>query len=548
MQLPAFPSYHSMPMPELRPFQREDIDKIKKARLRALIASAPGTGKTAIALTAVYEKHKHTFPALVLCPASVTENWAIEIALWAPGVKIVIIDDIDSKIPRLRNPNVIYIMSWTLLDVRLGEISRLPLKTVIGDEVHYVKNPETQRTRAFVQLTKDIPFLLLLSGTPVVNTKAELDVIKSFLGKNPLMIRRLLEDVAPEIPEKKRSYLNIQLRDKHQRIYNRANEDFEDWLRSEKEKLLGKGMADFEVERTLAAEALTKVGYLRRLVGEYKVPAAVDWIARAVRIGEPVVVFVEHQQTLKRIRRSLKKLRIRHVVIQGGTTPQGRQRAIDAFQTGKVPVFLGSKAAKEGITLHRARHLLFVERFFTSADEEQAEDRIRRIGQTRKTTIWFLHAVGTIDERLDDIVKTKRKVVRTAVGSIDIAETEQTNVEALIRRWNKAVEVHGSVSDLGRGKPLPALPKARHTHALVFYGKRWNEESATAWCKMNGYNPKRVVPSNNRIKFVQNALHLFVDNRFALFTVCKDVKLIIGTRMSRNNERRARRHLSSIYA
>ena len=80
----------------------------------------------------------------------------------------------------------------------------------------------------------------------------------------------------PEIPPKKRSYLNIQLRDKHQAIYDKANDEFEDWLRKEKEKLLGKGLADFEVERVLAAEALVKVGYLRRLVGEYKVPAAVD--------------------------------------------------------------------------------------------------------------------------------------------------------------------------------------------------------------------------------------------------------------------------------
>jgi hypothetical protein len=109
------------------------------------------------------------------------------------------------------------------------------------------------------------------------------------------------------------------------------------------------------------------------------------------------------------------------------------------------------------------------------------------------------------------------------------------------------VETPGSVSDLGRGKPLSALPKARHTHALVFYGKRWDKESATAWCKMNGYNPKRVIPSNDRIKFVQNAPHLFVNSQFALFTVCKDVKLIVGRRMSRNNERRAKRHLSSIY-
>jgi SNF2 family DNA or RNA helicase len=535
-------------MPELRDFQREDVTRIKKAGLRALIASAPGTGKTAVALRCLYERHKSTFPALVLCPASVTENWAIEIAKWAPGIRIVLVDDMESRVPRFRDPYVIYVMSWSLLDARLRELQRIPFKSVIGDEVHYVKNPETLRSKAFDQLVHKVPHLLLLSGTPVVNTRSELGVIKSILGEDdPLMIRRLLEDVAPEIPPKKRSYLNIQLRDKHQAIYDKANDEFEDWLRKEKEKLLGKGLADFEVERVLAAEALVKVGYLRRLVGEYKVPAAVDWIARAVRVGEPVVVFVEHQQTLRRLRHSLKKLRLRHVVVQGSTTSKARQKAIDTFQTGKVPIFIGTKAAKEGITLHRARHLLFIERFFTSADEEQAEDRIRRIGQTNRTTIWYLHAIDTIDDRLDTIVRTKRKVVRSAIGSADVEETEEKNVEAMIRTWNKAVKVRGKVRDLGRGRAMPPLPKPRHTHAVVFYGDRWDERSAKAWCKMNGYAPRKLSRMKGRFKYVQQPLGLFVPNRFETFSVCRDIKIIIGQRLSRTNERKVRRQLSAIY-
>lgn len=535
-----------MPL-KLRPFQRKDVEDIKKAGLRALVASAPGTGKTAIALRCVYEKHKTAFPVLVLCPATVTENWALEVEKWAPGVRIVIIDDMESKVPRFRSPHTIYIMSWALLGTRLPELRRVGFKSVIGDEIHYVKNPEAQRSTAFRYLTEGVPHLILLSGTPIVNTRSELSVIKSLLGDDPLMIRHLLEDVAPEIPEKRRSYLHIQLRDKHQSIYDKANNEFEEWLLKEKEKLLGKGLAEFEVERSLAAEALVKVGYLRRLVGEYKVPAAVDWISRAVRVGEAVVVFVEHQQTLKRIRRNLKKLRLRHVVIQGSTTSRARQKAIEMFQEGKVPIFIGTKAAKEGITLHRARHLLFVERFFTSADEEQAEDRIRRIGQTQKTTIWLLNAIGTIDDRLDTIVKHKRQVIKKAIGSADVEENEQINVETLIRTWNKAVDVKGTVSDLGRGKPLPPLPKPRHTHALVFYGDRWDESSARAWCKMNGYAPRKLSRLKGRLKFIQSSIDLFQPNRFEFFSVCKDVKIIVGLRLSRGNERRVRRNLSSMY-
>jgi SNF2 family DNA or RNA helicase len=532
---------------ELRPYQREDVKLIKKAGLRVLIASAPGTGKTAIALRCIYEKHTSALPAMVLCPASVTENWALEAGKWAPGIRVVIIDDLESRIPRFRKPHTLYIMSWSLLAERLPELRRLRLRTVIGDEIHYVKNPETQRSKAFSDLTASLPHLLLLSGTPVVNTRGELDVIKRILGEDPLMIRHLLEDVAPDVPPKKRSYLNIRLRDKHQVNYDKANEEFEQWLLKEKEKLMGKGLAAFEVERVLAAEALVKVGYLRRLVGEYKVPAAVDWISRAVRIGEPVVVFFEHQATMKRLRHALKKLRLRHVVVQGSTSPKARQKAIEAFQKGKVPIFIGTKAAKEGITLHRARHLLFIERFFTSADEEQAEDRIRRIGQKYKTTIWLLHAVGTIDDRLDDIIRTKRRVVHRAIGSADIQDTDEKSVEAIIHTWNNAVSTHGDISDLGRGRPLAALPKPRHTHAILFSGDRWDTARAKVWCRMNGYAPRKLKKFKGRFKYIQQPIDLFLPNRFETFNVCSDVKIITGQRLSRGNERQVRRHLSTIY-
>ena len=532
---------------QLRPFQREDVTKIKKAGIRALIASSMGSGKTAVSIRSLYEKHKSTFPALVVCPASVTENWAKEIQMWAPGIRIVLIDDMESRIPRFRDPHVFYVMSWALLDTRLPRLRKLRLRSVIGDEIHYVKNAETLRSKAFAGLTYNIPHLLLLSGTPVVNSKSELGVIKSLLGDDPLTIRRLLEDVAPDIPPKKRSYLNIQLRGKHQKIYDKANDEFEEWLRKEKEKLLGRGMAEYEVEKTLAAEALAKVGYLRRLVGEYKVPAAVDWISRAVRIGEPVVVFAEHKQTLKRLRKALKKLRLRHVVVQGSTTPKARDKAVTAFQKGKVPIFIGTKAAVVGITLHRARHLLFVERYYTSADEEQAEDRIRRIGQTRKTTMWYLHAVGTIDDRLDEIVRRKRKIVDKSIGLTEIEETEEASVEQLIHLWNRAVRKRGKVSDLGRGAPLPALPKPRTTHAVVFYGSRWDEKRAKRWCRMNGYAPRKLTRLKGRLKYEQLPATLFVPNQFEPFIVCKDVKIIVGRRLSRKNERIAKRSLSSVY-
>jgi SWI/SNF-related matrix-associated actin-dependent regulator 1 of chromatin subfamily A len=529
-------------VPQLRAFQREDVDFIRENKLRVLVASAPGTGKTATAIRAVVEEHTWSFPCLVVCPASVIHHWVREIKRWAVGIPVVSILDSSAKIPKRRG---FYVISWALLDMRLDELRALNFRVIVADEAHWSKNPDSIRSLALATLAKPARGVLLLSGTPIVNTRDEMLVLHELLGvENPPMIRRLLEDVAPDIPPKSRNSLYIELREAGADEYRRADQRFEDWLRKEKEKLLGEGMAEAEVERILTVEALAKIGYLRRLLGLLKVPAAVDWIAKAVRVGEPVVVFLEHQAVLHKLVKGLRKQRIRCGVLEGKTTPHQRQKLIDEFQDNKFPVFIGTKAAKEGITLTAARHLLFLERYFTSAEEEQAEDRIRRIGQTHKTTIWFLHALGTVDDRISSIVTLKRRIIRTAIGSPDIMETTQGNVGALVRLWGEHTAPPGVVpTALGLGEPLPPLPDPSKTHAVVFYGTRWKTRSAAGWCRMNGFHPGRKVTLLNRFKLVVHPTEVFQESTFQTHRVSRDIRIITGDRLSKPNEKRVREAL-----
>ncbi len=531
-------------MKTLRPFQREDIDHIKRNHLRTILASAPGTGKTPIAVVSLLETGRWSLPALIVCPASVTHNWKREFKSWAPGLRTQIVEDMSSPLDRHAN---IFITSWALLDAREMEFHSCKLHAIVADEAHLAKNPDTLRSQALYRLSRGGKGLLLMTGTPIINTQDELGSLNALYGSQPPMIRRLLEDVAPEIPPKRRSCLYVKLRERAQSEYDRAVDDFETWLRKEKERLLGEGMAEAAVERAMAAEAFTKMGYLRRLVGEFKVPAAGDWIARAVRIGEPVVVFLEHQVVLRKLVKSLRAQRVRHQVLEGKTSPKKRQKYIDQFQANRFPVLICSKAGKEGITLHAARHLLFLERYFTSADEEQAEDRIRRIGQKHRTTIWYLHAAGTIDDRLDSIVRQKRRLIRAAIGSEDTAETTISNVESLVRSWDTfVVEKTPKITSLGRGDALPPLPSPANTHAVVFYGKRWKTRSAASWCRMHGYLPERRVDHHDRFQLVVHPLELFRPKEFTSVRVCQDVKVIIGKRLSAANEKKARRRLQAM--
>lgn len=517
-------------MPKLRPFQREDVEAIKKAGVRALIASSMGTGKTPVTIRAVTESWKTTMPALVVAPASVTENWAREIHKWAPGFKTWVFPDTVTKPPR-PTEQTIYVISWDILRERWSDLVRMPIKCVVADEVHMGKNEDAQRTQALLSVLQGKEHVLLLSGTPIVNDSREYQFIKSMLGDDPLVIRRLLEVVAKDIPEKKRSYIPVRLNPHHKRRYDKAENDFEEWLRKEKERLSSDGFAEAEVERALANEALVKMGYLRRLAGEAKVPAAIDWVSRAVRLGEPVVVFAEHKPVIQKLSRGLKKQNIRHVILDGAASAKDRQAMIDQFQRHEVPVFIGSKAAKEGITLIAARHLLFVERFYTSADEEQAEDRIRRIGQKHPTTIWFLHALQTVDDRLDQIVRQKRRIVQNTIGLVPTRETPRSNALELLHRWGEHVEFEGD-AEIGQRKTMPSLPRPRRVRAVVFKGKRWKKASAMEWCKMNGYTALSVDHLSRKYQVNTQPSMFFVPGSFQTIPVADDISIIVGRRRS----------------
>ena len=535
-------------MPTLRPSQVEDVNLIMRNRVRAIVANAPGTGKTATAIVAIARTANATTPCLVVAPASVTRNWVREFSTWAPGLRVQLLESATED-PTASRKGDVFILSWALLDRRVGLLEKLNIRSVVADEAHFAKNPDTDRSMALRLMCRKDRGLLLLTGTPIVNNTGELEVLESYFdGQKPILLRRLLSDVAPDIPPKKRSYLHISLPPKHEAEYQRAHDDFEGWLRSKTAHLSREGMAEHEIERKLAAEALVKLGYLRRIVGKAKIHAAADFTARSVRVGEPLVCFCEHSAVIRGLSTALRKQRIRHVVLDGSTSTKKRQEAIDAFQRGLIPVILCSKAGKEGITLHAARHMLFVERFFTSADEDQAEDRIRRIGQKFATTIWILHAPGTVDERIDTIVRTKRRLIENTIGNEHINDTEIANVQKILSAWtrySRDAKKQLVNSRLGLGDPMPPLPSPKQTHALVFARKSWKLKGAARWAKMNGFKFTRVTHDEKFLRLIVHPAQVFKDARFTSVTVSKSIHVISGTRVSKKAERRVRAQLSS---
>ena len=528
---------------ELREFQKQDVAFMKANNYRVLVANGQGTGKTIECLAAISIDRKMLCPVLVVCPASVVINWYKEARRWCPWARIHPIVNRADPLPRRRHH--IYIISWSLLAERSAELVSIGHKLLIADEAQFAKNNEAIRTQALAELANLSPHLLLLSGTPLINSQSELTNLYRLFGSEepPPMIRRLLADVAPDVPEKVRLTLPVYLRPRHAQQYRRAFEEFDEWLKDEMRKRMDDGEAEEAAQRALAAEALVKIGYLRRLVGVAKTYACVDWISRAVRMGEPVVIFCEHSEVIQRIQKMLKRQNITYVTVRGSTPKPRRQKSVEEFQRGEVPVFIGTKAAHTGITLTRARHLCFAERFWTSADEEQAEDRIRRISQKYSTKIWFLHAVGTVDDRIADIIERKRRIIANSIGAETIENSTESNVMALIGHWSQQVDapVHNGNSMLGLVKSLPPLPKPKTVQAITFKGGRWNEASVRAWCKMNKYTVKRVrSKAGGKWEATLRSPSMFRQGSLKANKVSNQIYILAGQRLKRPSAKRFR--------
>ena len=326
-------------------------------------------------------------------------------------------------------------------------------KLVVLDESHYIKNVGTkknpvQRTAATMTIAKSCPKTIALSGTAISSRPKEFfntlnlmrpsqfnsfwdfaqrycDPYNDGFGWNfdgasntkelnertrDLCIRRLKSEVLPELPPKTRTFFPIELDKKERSPYDFAQEEWD--RRIDSYYLNGQSLPK--------GTMLTMLNDLRHICGQIKVDYAADWIKQyREQTGKPIVVFTHHRDVLKRL---ASKVNAR--VISGATDSKERQELVDDFQAGKIGVLVcNTMAAKEGITLTKADTVLFIEREWTPTDEEQAEDRVYRIGQeSQHVHAVYLSCVGTIDEHFDRVVEEKRKVVKAVLDGGNVQQ------------------------------------------------------------------------------------------------------------------------------
>lgn len=418
------------------------------------------------------------FPAVVVCPSGVLLNWQDEIlgkevgtskrreGGWLPRCPVRVISTQDAWVPPLGWKGIV-IVTWDLLRHHAVGLKRMQPKMLIADEAHYIHNEEAFRSEALQLLADTTPYLLLLTGSPIKNHAKELwrllNLIapKAWPDDGPFkevnkedfdrgvqsrlatrtkqyMLRRLKSAAMTDLKAKQYQTLKVQLPPNAMAEYKRIEKQFAVWLDrkvrkevlAERPELEGLQEEFLEVvaertQRSMNAASLVQVGFLRRLLGVLKAPLAVEWAAAAAAIGEPVVIFAEHKEAIKAMALKLEERRLKYAVFDGSTNKTKRHKLVKAFQNGGLDILVISQAGKEGLTLTRARHVLFAERFWTGAAEDQAADRLHRISQRRDVNVWVMCAIGTYDERQDAIVTKKRAITKRTVGADSIQHAKQ---------------------------------------------------------------------------------------------------------------------------
>ena len=409
----------------------------------AMIGDQPGLGKTIEALAWLSLQPKAR-PVLVVTQASIKRNWYREIEKWMPESTIQILDQGKDKLdPDASVVIVNYDLIWRE-NIEKQLLSR-NFKVIIFDEVTYLKERTAKRTKSAKKISRKAKFTIGLSGTPILNRPIEfytfLNIISpkqfpsqfkfgmrycngyhngfgyTFKGASrtdelrqiiqPLMIRRRKDEVLTELPDKVRRDIFVDMPGDYYQDYMSAERDLVYSLRSLNEK--DTVSEEFEENNMWV---LSKLNYLRHLVGLAKAEISEETIQNFVEAGEKLVVFCHHHDVIDNIEQYLIKKKVDYAKVDGRTPTQNRQEMIDKFQDNEnCMVFLASTAMGMGVTLTAASNALFVERQWTPGLEEQMEDRIHRIGQDKGVVIHYMQIENSIDEKMSKLVEYKRHIL-----------------------------------------------------------------------------------------------------------------------------------------
>jgi len=479
---------------ELRPYQVQGLSWLAFLRrwgFGACLADDMGLGKTIQTIALILDqKHQNpdVAPTLVVCPTSLVGNWQREVARFAPDLKTVVhhgtgraggVAFVEQALA-----SDLVISTYGLVRRDLEDLMQVRWANLIIDEAQNIKNPATKQARAARRLQAD--FRLALTGTPVENRLSELWSIMAFLNPGylgsragfrrefsvpieryqdpsvadrlrklvrPFVLRRLKSDpdVIRDLPDKFEHKVYCNLTREQATLYEAIVQsgmsslpgDEENGLMQRRGRVLTMLTRLKQVCNHPAlfladgSEVHDRSGKLNRLT---------EMLEEILDVGERALIFTQYAQMGFLLQSYLRDTFGEEVLfLHGGTPQRQRDRMLERFQEGgdAPSIFvLSLKAGGTGLNLMRANHVFHYDRWWNPAVENQATDRAYRIGQTRDVQVHKFMCLGTLEERIDALIESKRELADAVIGQGDDWVTELTTDELydLITLRSEAVE------------------------------------------------------------------------------------------------------------
>jgi non-specific serine/threonine protein kinase len=465
----------------LRPYQQVGVrwlHLLSRLGLGACLADDMGLGKTIQVLSLLLvlrgAPKGNRRPSLLVAPASLLANWAAEIDRFAPSLKVFIAHtsampagDLASFAPESLAEADLVITSYGSL-LRIPWLGATEWNLAVLDEAQAIKNPDAKQTRAAKQLTAQTR--IALTGTPVENrlgdlwsifdfcnpgllgsakeftsyTKSLADKVHNPFGPlrelvRPYILRRLKTDktVISDLPEKTEVKAYCQLSRKQAALYQQAVEDLSEQL-EEAEGIRRKGLVlaflmRFKQICNHPSQWLGDSAWAEDDSGKW---------ARLREIGEVIaakqekaLVFTQFREVTAPLANFLGGVFGRSgLVLHGETEVKKRKDLVRRFQEDEsVPFFvLSLKAGGSGLNLTAASHVVHFDRWWNPAVENQATDRAFRIGQTKNVLVHKFVCRGTIEEKIDKLIESKKQLSKELLeGSGELNLTELGDDELL---------------------------------------------------------------------------------------------------------------------
>jgi SNF2 family DNA or RNA helicase len=472
--LPPPPDFHG----QLRPYQGRGYSWLAflgQWGLGACLADDMGLGKTVQTLALIQREWKPEGgqPWLLICPTSVVGNWQKEAARFTPGLPVLV----HHGLKRVRGEgfrkaaaaSALVLSSYSLLHRDREALAKVPWAGVILDEAQNIKNPETKQAQAARALPGDVK--IALTGTPVENHVGDLWSIMEFLNPGflgsqasfkrnffvpiqahrdaeaveqlrrltgPFVLRRLKTDksVIADLPEKMEMKVYCTLTKEQASLYEAVVRD------------AGKAMdaADGIQWKGVVLATLSKLkqvcNHPAHFLGDNsslpgrsgKLARLTEMLEEVLEAGDRALVFTQFSEMGGMIQRHLQETYGREVpFLHGEVSKARRDEMVERFQKGGEQgprIFvLSLKAGGTGLNLTAANHVFHFDRWWNPAVENQATDRAFRIGQTKDVQVHKFLCVGTLEERIDDMIENKQALAGSVVGTGEAWLTELSTAE-----------------------------------------------------------------------------------------------------------------------